>query len=146
MLVCAWLGLVALLVLCGEGVKHSSLVNSADRRITSFVVTHRTASLTDIMKAVTWAGSWIALAVVAVVVGVLTWRRRLPWLALGAVLTSWVGELLGVILVKGLVERERPPEAVWMVVAHGWAFPSGHAANAVVVFATAAALVARSQQ
>jgi undecaprenyl-diphosphatase len=29
------------------------------------------------------------------------------------------------------------------VVAHGWAFPSGHAANAVVVFATAAALVAR---
>ena len=34
----------------------------------------------------------------------------LPWLALGAVLTSWVGELLWVILVKGLVERHRPPE------------------------------------
>ncbi len=63
-------------------------------------------------------------------------------LVLAAVLASWAGELLGVTLVKRLVERHRPPEALWAVVAHGWAFPSGHAANAVVVFATAAALAA----
>jgi membrane-associated phospholipid phosphatase len=142
-LVGAWLVVVMVLVLCGEGVKHSAVITSADRRITTFAVTHRTPALNDIMKVVTWTGSWIAVAVVSVAVGVLTWRRRLPSLALGAVLASWVGELLGVTLVKRLVERDRPPEAVWAVVAHGWAFPSGHTANAVVVFATAAALVAR---
>jgi membrane-associated phospholipid phosphatase len=142
-LVCAWLALVALLVLCGEGVKHSGVVNSADKRVTSFVVAHRTPWLNDVMKVVTWAGSWVAVAVVAVVIGVLIWRRHLRLLALAAVLASWVGELLGVTLVKRLVERDRPPEALWAVVAHGWAFPSGHAANAVVVFATAAALATR---
>jgi undecaprenyl-diphosphatase len=30
---------------------------------------------------------------------------------------------------------------VRLVAAHGWSFPSGHTANAVVVFATAAALL-----
>jgi membrane-associated phospholipid phosphatase len=142
-LVCAWLVLAALLVLCGEGVKHSGVINSADRRVTSFVVAHRTPWLNDVMKVVTWAGSWVAVAVVAVVVGALMWRRHLHLLVLAAVLAAWVGELLGVTLVKRLVERDRPPEALWAVVAHGWAFPSGHAANAVVVFATAAALAAR---
>ncbi len=68
-LVCAWLVLVGLLVLCGEGVKHSGVVNSADRRVTSFVVAHRTPLLNDVMKVVTWAGSWVAVAVVAVVIG-----------------------------------------------------------------------------
>jgi membrane-associated phospholipid phosphatase len=142
-LVCAWLVLVALLVLCGEGIKHSGLINSADKRVTSFVIAHRTPWLNDVMKVVTWAGSWVAVAVVAVVIGAMLWRRHLRLLALAAVLASWVGELLGVTLVKRLVERDRPPEALWAVVAHGWAFPSGHAANAVVVFATAAALAAR---
>jgi membrane-associated phospholipid phosphatase len=142
-LACAWVVLVALLVVCGEVVKHSGVLNSADRRITSFVTTHRTPWLNDVMKVVTWAGSWIAVAVVAVVVGVLAWRRHLQLLALGAVIASWVGELLAVTLVKQLVERDRPPAVVWVVAAHGWAFPSGHTANAVVVFACAAALVAR---
>lgn len=140
---CAWVFMVILLVLGGVGVKHSGSVNAVDRRITSFVVTHRTPTLTEIMKVVTWTGSWIAVLVVAAAVGVLTWKRRLPLLALAAVIASWVGELLAVTLAKRLVERDRPPEAVWAVVGHGWAFPSGHAANAVVVFATAAALVAR---
>jgi hypothetical protein len=107
-LVGAWLVVVVVLVLCGEGVKHSAVITSADRRITTFAVTHRTPALNDIMKVVTWTGSWIAVAVVGVAVGVLTWRRRLRLLALGAVLASWVGELLGATPVKRLVERDRP--------------------------------------
>lgn len=139
----SWMFLTGTLVLCGYAIKHSGTVNSADRRITSFVVNHRTATLNGVMRVVTWTGSWIAVLVVAVAVGALSWRRCLPILALGAVLASWVGELLAVTLAKPLVERHRPPEAAWAVVAHGWAFPSGHAANAVVVFSTAAALMAR---
>jgi membrane-associated phospholipid phosphatase len=138
----AWASLVALLVLCGEGIKHSTGIESMDRRITTWVVAHRTPALNDVMKVVTWSGSWIAVMAVAVLVAVLAWRRRLPLLAVGVVVATWVGELLAVTIAKAVVERDRPPEKVWLVVAHGWSFPSGHTANAVVVFATAAAVMA----
>jgi undecaprenyl-diphosphatase len=93
------------------------------------------------MKALTWTGSWLAtLAAVAVVVA-FTWKRRLPMVAVGSVAAAWLGELLAATVAKLVVDRPRPPQAVWLVVARGWSFPSGHTANAVVVFATAAALV-----
>lgn len=66
---CAWVFMVILLVLGGVGVKHSGSVNAVDRRITSFVVTHRTPTLTEIMKVVTWTGSWIAVLVVPLLSG-----------------------------------------------------------------------------
>jgi undecaprenyl-diphosphatase len=136
-----WLVLVALLVLCGEGIKHSAGIQSMDRRITTFVVTHRTPALNHIMKIVTWTGSWIAVLVVAAFVGLLAWRRRLPLLVVGVVVATWLGEFLAVTITKAVVQRDRPPEPFQLVAAHGWSFPSGHTANAVVVFVTAALLV-----
>ena len=56
--------------------------------------------------------------------------------------TLWLGELAAVTLTKSLVHRPRPPEPVRLVAAHGWSFPSGHMANAVVVFVTLALIVA----
>jgi membrane-associated phospholipid phosphatase len=137
-----WVALVALLVLCGEGIKHSAGIESFDRRITNFVVAHRTPALNTTMKIVTWMGSWIAVLVVAACVGLLAWRRRLPLFLVGVVVATWVGELLAVTITKTIVERDRPPEPVRLVVTHGWSFPSGHTANAVVVFATATGLAA----
>jgi membrane-associated phospholipid phosphatase len=58
-----------------------------------------------------------------------------------AVLGGWFGELAAVHVTKAVVERPRPPEPVRLVPAHGWAFPSGHTANAVVVFAAGAFFV-----
>jgi undecaprenyl-diphosphatase len=136
----AWAVLTGILILVGEGVKHSSALNSLDRHITDFVVDHRTPALNQLMKAVTWTGSWIATLGIAVLVAVFAWRRRLHLLAVIAVLAAWLGELLAVTLTKAVVERPRPPEAVRLVAGHGWAFPSGHTANATVVFATSAAL------
>ena len=142
-LVVAWVILVGLLIACGEGIKDSTWINSLDRRVTTFVVEHRTSLLTELMKIVTWTGSWIAVLLVALAVVVLAWRRRLAPGAVATMLAVWIGELLAVTLTKSVVQRDRPPEAVRLVVAHGWSFPSGHTANAVVVFATAAALIMR---
>jgi undecaprenyl-diphosphatase len=136
-----WAVITGLLILIGEGIEHSSVLKSMDRTITAFVVSHRTPALNQVMKAVTWTGSWIATLGVAVVIAVFAWRRRLPVLALFAVLVGWFGELAAVHVTKAVVQRPRPPEPVRLVVAHGWAFPSGHTANAVVVFATGAFLV-----
>jgi undecaprenyl-diphosphatase len=136
-----WLVLVALLVLLGELVKHSPSINSLDRRITTWVVGQRTPALNELMKIITWAGSWIAVAVLAVATLTLVLRRRLALLAVVMVVSAWLGELLAVTVTKSIVQRARPPEAIRLVVARGWSFPSGHTANAVVVFATFAALL-----
>jgi undecaprenyl-diphosphatase len=137
----AWAILTGLLILVGEGITHSSAVMSMDRSVTAFAVAHRTAALDQLMKAVTWAGSWITLLGLAVLVAVLAWRRCLRVSAVVAVLVAWWGELLAVTLTKAVVQRPRPPEALWVVTAHGWAFPSGHTANATVVFAAGAGLM-----
>jgi undecaprenyl-diphosphatase len=133
--------MTGLLILVGEGIEHSGVLRSMDRRITAFLVSHRTPALNQLMKTVTWTGSWIATLGVAVLIAVFAWRRRLPVLAMIAVLGGWFGELAAVHVTKAVVQRPRPPEPVRLVPAHGWAFPSGHTANAVVVFAAGAVLV-----
>jgi undecaprenyl-diphosphatase len=124
--------------LAGAGIEHSSLLASIDQSVTAFAVSHRTPALNQLMKAVTWTGSWVTTLGVAILVTVLAWRRRLPLVAVIAILAAWWGELLAVTLTKAVVQRPRPPEELRLVVAHGWAFPSGHTANAVVVFSAAA--------
>lgn len=104
------------------------------------VVSHRTPFLNHFMEVVTWAGSWIATLCATVAVVVSRWRGRISTAAVVVVVAAWVGELTAVILTKAVVRRPRPPEAVRLVAAHGWSFPSGHSANAVVVFAATAAL------
>jgi membrane-associated phospholipid phosphatase len=134
LLAVAWAVVTGVLILCGEAVVHSAAIKSWDRQITTNLVAHRSAGLTAVMKTLTWAGSWIAVFVLACLVVVLVWRRRLPGVAVFLVVTMWLGELFAVTLTKSVVRRERPPEAVRLVAAHGWSFPSGHTANAVVVF------------
>ena len=141
LLVILWAVLFGLLIACGEVITHSSALMSMDRSITSFVVAHRTSALDQLMKAMTWMGSWLCVLVVAAVVTILTLMRRLPLLAVPMILAAWSGELVAVTVAKSMVERPRPPEAGRLVVAHGWSSPSGHTANALVVFATSALVV-----
>jgi membrane-associated phospholipid phosphatase len=140
-LLALWAVLCGLLLLVGEAVTRSSVVRSLDRRITAVVVAHRTPALNQLMEVVTWAGSWVALLVVGVIVLVLAWRGRLSAVAVAALLAAWLGQLVAVTLTKAVVQRPRPPDAVRLVAAHGWSFPSGHSANAVVMFAAVAALL-----
>ena len=148
LLVAAWCALTALLVACGKAVTHSASVEAFDRHVTSVVVAHRTDAVTSAMKVVTWFGSWVVLLVVLVVLALLCIRRHLPVLIVGIALVAWAGEAVGVAVGKAIVERQRPPERIWMTVASGSSWPSGHTAVAVVLFGTlalAAGLTVRSQ-
>jgi undecaprenyl-diphosphatase len=140
-LAAVWAGLVGLLIAAGEAVTHSSAVTSFDRQVTRDAVSSRTAALNSAMKAVTWLGSWVALAVAAVIIVVLVLARRLPAVAAVVAVGAWAGEVAGVRIIKEVVDRNRPPRAIWLVQAHGWSFPSGHAATATLAF-TALALCA----
>jgi membrane-associated phospholipid phosphatase len=139
-LILAWAVLTGLLIAVGLAVEHSSSVNAFDRHVTSVVVAHRTPALNAVMKAVTWLGSWVALVATAILLVVLVLRRRLPMAAVVLGVVAWAGESGGVTLAKHVVERDRPPQDLRLVSAHGWSWPSGHTAVALLVF-TALALV-----
>ena len=109
-----WAALTGLLLAAGAVVIHSAAITQFDQHVTRVVVESRTAALICVMKAVTWLGSWGAMVVAAVL--------------------AWAGETGGVQIGKHVLARERPPEAIRLVHAHGWSFPSGHAAAACLVF------------
>jgi diacylglycerol kinase family enzyme/membrane-associated phospholipid phosphatase len=136
----AWALLVGVLVLGGQAVQASPGVTATDREVTAWLAAHRTAALDQAMRALTWAGTWVAALVLVAVLAILVANRRIGVLPLVAVVVGWAGQVAGVNLVKVVVQRPRPPAAVQLVVVHGWSFPSGHTATAVVVFSTVAAL------
>lgn len=140
-LLVAWLILTGLLIAVGFGVLHSSGVGRFDRHVTATVVAHRTPALNTAMKLLTWLGSWVALVVTGVVMLVLALRSRIAWLAVLLAVVAWGGETGAVQLAKHVVQRARPPEKIWLKSAHGWSWPSGHMAVAVVVFTVLALVV-----
>jgi membrane-associated phospholipid phosphatase len=83
----------------------------------------------------------VALVVTGLVLVVLTARGRLAVLALPLAVVAWAGESGGVTLAKHVVGRARPPEALWLVRAHGWSWPSGHSATAVLIYTIWAILI-----
>ena len=141
LLILAWAALTGLLIAVGVVVVHSSSVNAFDRHVTSVVVAHRSPALNQLMKAVTWLGSWVALVATGILLVVLTLRQRLPMVAVVLAAIAWAGEQGGVTLAKHVVERDRPPRDLRLVSAHGWSWPSGHTAVAFLVFTTVALVV-----
>ncbi len=140
-LILTWAGLTGILIAAGVGVTHSSSINAFDRHVTSVVVAHRTSTLDAVMKVVTWLGSWVALVATGILLVVLAVLRRLPVAAVLLGLVAWAGETGGVTLAKYVVRRDRPPQELRLVSAHGWSWPSGHTAVAIVIFATLAVVV-----
>ncbi len=130
-----WIGITAALFGIGELVVHSHVIMEFDRNVTNSVVNHRTPALNAAMRAITWIGSWVAVAVTGAVMLVLIVAKRLTMAHLLVLALAWAGEYTMVNLVKYAVGRPRPPEVLWLVAAHGSSFPSGHAANATVVCA-----------
>jgi hypothetical protein len=137
-----WAGLVGLLIAAGEVVVRSVALAGFDHHATSVVVSVRTPALNSVMKAVTWLGSWVALLVTAIIIAVLVITRRSPVLAAVVAVFAWAGEAGGVRIGKQVIRRDRPPQAIWLVRAHGWSFPSGHAATACLAFTVLAVCVA----
>ena len=133
-----WIVLTGVLTGIGELAAHSASIAHFDRHITSWMVAHRTPALDTAMKVVTWLGSWVTVVVTGAIVLVLVVVRRLPLLVLVLATVAWAGEVTMVNIVKSVVDRQRPPHVVWLINANGGSFPSGHAANATLVFTTLA--------
>lgn len=95
---------------------------------------NRTPQLTRALRAGTLLGDSSLVLPVAVVVGAL-WRwRRGDWWALALLVVGYLGSGAVYNAVKFLVARARPVGDLVLGAATGGAFPSGHTANATVLY------------
>lgn len=93
----------------------------------------------------TFLGNWSTLVPVAIAgAGLLLWKRRWREAVLLLFVTS-AGRGL-VLLQKAWLGRVRPDEEMRMVEIHGLSFPSGHAANSMMVYLSLALLLAPQGQ
>jgi undecaprenyl-diphosphatase len=89
----------------------------------------RDGFLTEIVKVITRAGDTVTIAGICVVLVVLPTRVRFGIPAAGAAVIAGIMHYI----LKHLIERARPDEAMWLIPEDGFSFPSGHA-NAGFVF------------
>ena len=113
-----------------------------DRPVYRFFLQHRTGALTDAMRAVTYLGNSSVLVGIVLVIGLLWRLRRRTWRPLVVGLGAWVGSAILTNAIKAVIDRPRPPVSHFIGTATGASFPSGHAADSVVVYGIVAALLA----
>lgn len=138
-------GLVAFILIgWAAGALWTSLSFSAELEFMREVAAQRTAALTSVARAVTWAGSSFVLVPLALLCFVLMLRAGMRVEA-AAVVLSLGGAMLISDAVKLLVARPRPPIEHLQAVS-GYSFPSGHATQASAFwFSLVLALRARAQ-
>jgi undecaprenyl-diphosphatase len=120
----------AVLVLIGwaAGELWLAIVGPADLNAVRDLADQRTATLTDLARIITWAGSAVVLVPLALICCLGLARAGLQREAL-AVALSLGGAMLLSYLTKQLVSRPRPPVEHLQRVT-GASFPSGHATQA----------------
>lgn len=129
---------VSVLCLCAFGLLTAAVVSNhadgLDSRVVLWVGDHRSSAATAVMKAVTWLGSTVLLYPAVIVIGAVLWWRQRD-LRPGAALA---GALIGAVVlygaIKPIVGRARPPEELAVGTYPGWAFPSGHATQAIAFY------------
>jgi membrane-associated phospholipid phosphatase len=134
-----------LVVLAGVGwllskVVHDDDIGRADAGLSRWLAGQRSDGLNDVTAVTSAVGGTLTitiLAVVAVAVAALVWRRwREPMLVAVAV----VGEVAIFLAVTSLVDRQRPPVRHLDEAPPTSSFPSGHTAATVVLYGALAVL------
>lgn len=125
-----------------EAVVKGDDLAAIDSPVTRWLVEHRSASLTGVMRAVTQLGSaWFVIALLVGVTATLVARHAPRGVVLVAPLSA-AGAALLVTTVKLLIARPRPTIGAVVAVANGFSFPSGHSAQAVATYGALAWVVA----
>jgi membrane-associated phospholipid phosphatase len=103
---------------------------------------HTTGSVATVVKGITQIGGTVVVIIVAVVVGIIEYRRLHSRAAPIFIATVVISELIVNNAIKLIVRRDRPNIAR-LVHASGYSFPSGHTAAAAATYAAVALLLGR---
>ncbi|GHJ44916.1 phosphatase PAP2 family protein [Catellatospora sp. TT07R-123] len=114
---------------------------ATDPAVTGWLIAHRTGWLTGSLQVLTWLGSgWVTIPLLlAAAVAIPLWRSR-RWTALLAIVVT-VGAAALVSAAKLTLARSRPEVSAALTAAGGYAFPSGHTAQAAAAYGLLALLV-----
>ncbi len=121
-------------------IAHEEAVLS-DPGVTRFVVDHRVEWATGFMKGVSWLGSNAVLIPLVVALGGYLLLRKRDRRAIVLLIVALAGANASYNIVKPLVARGRPPEALHLISVSGYSFPSGHATAAIAVWGAAAVVI-----
>jgi membrane-associated phospholipid phosphatase len=133
-------GFALLLAYAGVGPTPTAV----DRNVQSAIIDQRGRVLTALARTLTFCGSSPELYVALLVGIAVTWRRSpggRPVLAVCCLLWFVAGQLVRTGL-NQWIARPRPPEALHLTGAAGFAFPSGHTTSATMAYGIAVLLVA----
>lgn len=120
-----------------DGHQLGQLDSAVERTVRSWV--DQRPALVRVAEILTWLGNPVVVTVVVVVLALLLFLRGARPAAVYLAATAAGGALLNTS-VKLLVERARPATADHLVVAHGFSYPSGHAAAGIYLYGTLAVL------
>lgn len=141
-------GLVALVLSAWAAVTVASAVArqtgivELDVSVARWFADHRVDWLTSLMRVVTDAGSFWALAPILGIVAAVWLLRTGRWGVAMFLAVALVGAVVAGEVVKDLVERQRPPVRLRADGASGFGFPSGHSVQAMVAYGSLAYIVA----
>jgi undecaprenyl-diphosphatase len=123
----------ALFAQLADSLREDEALSRLDRSVANWMVDHRGDGLVTFLRQVTrLANPATVVVVVAGVALALAIRRHVASAALLVASSAGAAVLVGVA--KLVVARPRPPVSGAAVTAHGYSFPSGHAAQSVACY------------
>ncbi len=115
---------------------------SRDHAVLRWFVDHRTHGLIQAARVVSDVGSFVPLAIVAVLIGIWLWRRGWRLFVAAIPLVSVALGSIASTVAKASFNRDRPPVRFRAATVTLAAFPSGHATDAAAFFAAASLTLA----
>jgi undecaprenyl-diphosphatase len=109
----------------------------ADVAVLSALYAGDRSALADFARLITLLGGWYFVTPLAAVAGLVVALRGKPWLGLLLFVGTFAGRML-VELQKYQLGRLRPDDNPHLVNVYSLSFPSGHSANATMVYVTMA--------
>lgn len=116
-----------------------------DRHVRALVLGHRMPWLNALLEAWTWLGSTLVLVPVLLAASAYLWRNRRDrhgWYAVASLWIAFGGAMVLYRTFKVIFDRARPPVSQMLTHAGGYAYPSGHATQAITIWGLLAVLAA----
>jgi membrane-associated phospholipid phosphatase len=123
-----------------EDVGNGEPLTITDARFSNWLHAHLTPWLTTVMLVVTNVHSTVGITVMALLVSIYMWRKKLRGEILFFVVTVYGGMLLNLWL-KNIFARARPHFNDPLMVLTSYSFPSGHTMAATVFYGALTAIV-----
>jgi membrane-associated phospholipid phosphatase len=125
-----------------EDVIHQDPLTRFDLRLLDWLHTRATPAGYSIAQAISDLGSPLALTILALGVGGLLAARR-QWILLTGWVVAFAGGGLLDALLKLVIHRPRPPNALVFLHDYTWSFPSGHAMVSLIGYGMLAYVLVR---